>query len=395
MEVRKKVILDYINGKIDRDHTWGELELIYNVIPSSEPGDKIRKWIRWYEQKGKYTNEYAPGCFLEGLQYNNIQKEHDERMTSLLTNLEKLKEKIKEEPSSLLLRKKWQVQGKGGVTKWLESYENKINPEDIKKFRKELIESIPSPKRDFKIKSLTRYGTLAVISLPDFHIGREEYAEENSSKFLQTIENLLSKASHHLIEGIVFVMGNDYFNSDFDYKTTRGTPQFDYQNWKQTWIQGRDLVIQAIEVIKEKKCPITVVNIPGNHDSRVFYLGDYVEGYYRNDNQIIVDNEDKLVKAFTYGNVLLGFEHGEFRASEYESILANEYPLEWGNSTCREFLCGHLHAETVKEFRGMKLRHLPSLANESEWEKKQGYHHRKEAQMLVYSKDKLEAIYIE
>jgi hypothetical protein len=126
----------------------------------------------------------------------------------------------------------------------------------------------------------------------------------------------------------------------------------------------------------------------------MFQLGDVIQAYYREDNQVVVDNSDRLIKAFTYGDVLLAFEHGEFRREEYESILANEFPELWGTSKYREFLCGHLHAETVKEFRGLKLRHLPSLANESEWEKKQGYKHKKEAQLLLYSKSKLEAIYI-
>lgn len=384
-EHKKKVIQDYLSGSLDRSRSLSELEYIYGIIPTSKPGDRLRKWLKWFDQKGKHLNQYAPGELLSTLASKGKDIE---------VNL--CQDKEDKELKNLTLKSTWQVQKKGGDIEWLESYQNNVKPEDIKAFREELIRDIPSIKKSFTPREKTEYGSLAVISIPDFHIGREQDPQINNDKFLDTVNNLLVKVSHHIIEEIVFVIGNDYFNSDFDYKTTKGTPQFDYQNWKQTWNNGRDILVSAIDILKNKKCRINVINIPGNHDvMRAFLLGDYVEGYYRNDDQIIVDNSDRLVKVFKYHNVLLGFEHGEFRQTEYESILANEYPELWGSSTYREFLCGHLHAETVKEFRGLKLRHLPSLANESDWEKKQGYKHKKESQVLVYSKDKLEAIYIE
>ena len=375
IELREQVVKAYITNHFT-DLTYSEIEDRYEVPSTSRKGDTVRGWINWYKNKGVRLHEYAPGKKFTDLFIDNTKKSKVDK--------------------NLLLKSTWQVQKKGGEIAWLESYQNNINPEDVKAFRDQLIKDIPSPYNKVKLKPFSTYDTVAVVSIPDFHIGRDKNEENNVSKFLDTLGKLIEKSSHHFIGEVVFVIGNDYFNSDFDYKTTKGTPQFDYQNWKETWTTGRDILISAVGLLKILECKITIINVPGNHDDhRMFYLGDYVQGYYRNDNQVVVDNSDRLIKAFKYGDVLLAFEHGEFRREEYESILANEFPELWGSSKYREFLCGHLHAETVKEFRGLKLRHLPSLANESEWEKKQGYKHKKEAQLLIYSKNKLEAIYIE
>lgn len=397
MSLRKKVIIDFSAKKLE-GKSYSQIERDYNIPQAGKKGDVARRWITWFKNKGYKINQFAPGEILDEEKFKktllavgvkDLKNYSDKNV--LIDSLSSVREKS---INNLLLKKKWQVQTKTG-TAWLESYENKINPEEIKKFREELIKDIPSVKSKFTPKVRTNYDTLAVISIPDFHIGREKNQDHNSIIFMGILEDLLIKSSHHYINNIVFVIGNDYFNSDFDYKTTKGTPQFDYQNWRETWVQGRNILIRAIEMLKNKKCPIHIINVPGNHDSnRMFMLGDYIEGYYKNDDQISVDNSDNLIKIHKYGDVLLAFEHGEFRQSEYESILASNYPREWGDTFYREFLCGHLHAETVKEFRGLKLRHLPSLAKESDWEKKQGYIHNKEAQMLVYSKNKLEAIYI-
>jgi len=383
--VRKQLILDFIAGRLS-GLSYAQIEDAYNIESTSKKGDRARKWIRWYKNTGIHNGHYAPH---EPLEVEEVLEE--------IGQVAETHEAIESTPS-LVLRKKWQIQGKGGEVKWLESYENKASSdEDIKAFREQLINDIPSPKKQFKAKvDIYEAGVMAVISIPDFHIGREQDVLVNRDLFISTLSNLINKASHMPLESIVFVIGNDYFNSDFDYKTTKGTPQFDYQNWKETWIAGRDILIESIEILKTFGCRVGVINVPGNHDgNRMFMLGDYIQGYYRNDEQVFVDNTDKLVKAVTYGNVLLGLEHGEFKPTEYESILANEFPAQWGKSTYREFLCGHLHAETVKEYRGMKLRHLPSLAKESDWEKRQGYKHTKQSQLLVYSVDQLEAIYIE
>lgn len=383
MDVKEIVKQAYFKGKLN-GLSYPQIEKKYDIEPSSRPGDRVRGWINSFKSSSDIDIRDIT------LKTTNLSDTKVSNKTKNGLGCSGGVSGVK----NLTLRRTWQAQTKDGI-EWLESYQNNVKPEDIKKFRDELIRDLPSfPKRHFKHEP-NKYGVLGVISLPDFHIGREEHITYNDA-YYNAIESLLQKSSHHILDEIVFVIGNDYFNSDFDYKTTKGTPQFDYQKWKETWSNGRDILVNSIELLKERKCKINIINIPGNHDGfKQFALGDVIQAYYRNDDQVIVDNSDRLIKAFQYGNILLGFEHGEFKREEYESILANEFPELWGKSKYREFLCGHLHAEIVKEFRGIKLRHLPSLAKESDWEKSQGYKHVRQAQMLVYSKNKLESIYIE
>lgn len=364
--VRKQLIIDYSKGLLT-GKTWPQIEKEYN-IESSSPGDRARKWVKWYTKTGQYINQWAPGESFEAESVSELSPEN-----------------------KLTLKSTWQQQSKEGVI-WLSSYQNNVTPQDIKQFRSELIDDISSfaPKRSFKYTpTYGEYAHLALISIPDFHVGRDTI-EVSREKYLGIIDSLLSGSSNYLLDQIVYVIGNDFFNSDHGEKTTKGTQQFDKQTWWEMWKFGKDLLIESIEMLKQKKVPIHVVNVPGNHDEHtMFHMGDVIESYYRNDDQIIVDNSHRLIKSFLYGETLLGFEHGELKPAEYPYILASEFPELWGKSKYREFLVGHLHHEIVKQHNGnFKLRFLPSLASNSEWESKMGFKTSKEAQALIYSKNR-------
>ena len=283
-----------------------------------------------------------------------------------------------EKYENLVLKSKWEVQTKGGGIETLKSYTNNITPIQIKQFRDSIIEDISkySPVNKFKFtKKSVNQNNILLLSLPDYHIGRETLSMDIVEKYINVLSNIISKTDMSTIEKIVYVIGNDFFNSDSNYATTKGTPQFDFNTWTETWNFGKNLLLHSVEFLKQFNLPIDIINVPGNHDAnKMFYLGDLVSSYFRNDTQIKVDNRTQLFKEYIYGTSLLMFEHGEMREGDYPLIMASEFPKQWGDSKFRYTFCGHLHHQIVKEFRGnCFVKFLPSLAKSSTWELSKGY----------------------
>lgn len=279
---------------------------------------------------------------------------------------------------NLVLKSKWEVQTKGGGKDVLKSYHNDVTPLQIKEFRETLIEEIKqyAPVNKYIDHSFVGVNNNALlISLPDFHIGRETLSMDIVDKYINTITGLVQRANIKTINKIVYVIGNDFFNTDFNYGTTKGTPQFDFNTWSETWRFGKNLLLHSIEVLKSYNLPVHIINVPGNHDAqKCFYMGDLIEAYFKHDEQLTIDNSTNLFKKFVYGNTLMMFEHGEMRDTDYPLIMASEFPKEWGNSKFRYTFVGHLHHLVVKEYRGnCFVKFLPSLAKSSTWEISKGY----------------------
>lgn len=125
-----------------------------------------------------------------------------------------------------------------------------------------------------------------------------------------------------------------------------------------------------------------VVNIHGN--SKMFYVGDVVDAWFHNNDNVIVNNNMHPFKFHHYGNNLIMYEHGELKTQDYPLIMATEVPRLFAETKYREVHCGHFHKEMLNEFRGVKVRYLPSIAPNSQWEKKSGYKHLRAAQGLVW-----------
>lgn len=177
---------------------------------------------------------------------------------------------VEPEYENLVLKSQWEVQTKGGGKDVLRSYRNDISPLQIKEFRENLISEIKSfsPANTFKPKHLDiDTDNILLISIPDYHVGRESLSMDIVDTYMSTINNIINKTDMSTIEKIIYVIGNDFFNSDnSNYTTTKGTQQFDYNTWKESWLFGKNLLLHSIEFLKQFNLPLHVINVPGNHD---------------------------------------------------------------------------------------------------------------------------------
>jgi predicted phosphodiesterase len=133
---------------------------------------------------------------------------------------------------------------------------------------------------------------------------------------------------------------------------------------------------------------VHVIVISGNHDyERMFYAGDVIAGWFRNDENVTVDNGESSRKYFQYGTNMLMFTHGDNeKPSEMPLIMATEQPEMFAKTEHREAHCGHFHKEQVNEYRGIKVRFIPSICPNDEWHKKMGYEAKRAGQAYVWNK---------
>jgi calcineurin-like phosphoesterase family protein len=227
------------------------------------------------------------------------------------------------------------------------------------------------------------------MSLMDLHLGKIAWAPETGRHydvetaermFWAALEDLVDKASGCKPEKILFVAGNDFFNTDNGRTTTAGTPQDEGMVWKQSFIRGRDLLVKAIERLR-KIAPVQVVCVNGNHDAtRLFYVAEVLQAWFGRTADVMVDNTPTQRKYVHYANNLIGFTHGNNeRHQNLPLLMASEKPQEWAKSKHREWHLGHWHIKRHKMFlpaedqQGVLVRIVPSLCPSDAWHSSMGY----------------------
>lgn len=246
-----------------------------------------------------------------------------------------------------------------------------------------------APVRQPVVYPSRREGMLE-LSLMDLHLGKICWAPETGQHydpdtteqmFWAAVEDLLAKAAGCRPEKILFIAGNDYFNTDsLGRTTTSGTPQDDGLTWKQGFIRGRDLMVRAIERLRQVS-PVHVTCVNGNHDTaRVFYLGEVLSAWFSRTPDVTVDNAPTQRKYVHYGRNLIGYTHGNNeKHPNLPLLMANEQPAAWAASQHREWHLGHWHIKRHKMFlpaedqQGILIRIVPSLCPADSWHSSMGY----------------------
>jgi hypothetical protein len=213
--------------------------------------------------------------------------------------------------------------------------------------------------------------------------------------FLNAIDNLMVCIKPYGLEEIVMPIGSDFFNVNSKLNTTvAGTSQDEDCRWQKTFMYGARMVIKAVDALRTL-APTKVLIIPGNHDEeRAFYLGEYINAWYKDCNNVNIDNAPNTRKYWWWGKCLLGFTHGsEEVKGTLPLIMATEVPHLWSLTKYREWHTGHLHSKSVKSYdyatenNGIRERIMPSLAATDSWHKKKGYSGLRSAEAFIWNKE--------
>ena len=260
--------------------------------------------------------------------------------------------------------------------------------------RQNLIEDLKEmatykPKVKTKLNGQDTTAHCLEIGAYDLHLGKigiigDEYSMDIAQeRLIAAIEHLLKRASGFTIDQILFVVGNDFLNTDGDKpipRTTKGTPQFNSDHHIEMYKRGRKLITMVIDELSSI-CPVHVVVMPGNHDEEcIMYLGDALELFYEHNENVVIDNTRPLMKGFKYGNNLIAFDHGhKMKADKAVQILPQRFREIWSDVRYVELHRGHLHGVHHKkigatsELSGITVRNLGSMAATDQWHDDKGF----------------------
>lgn len=195
-----------------------------------------------------------------------------------------------------------------------------------------------------------------------------------SKRFMDMVNDIYNRVKHMQFEKIIYVFGNDFFNTTtIDNTTVHGTNQDNDLRWSKMFLKGCELLIQGIDTIGQL-APVEVIYVPGNHDFTVsFYALNYLSAWYRNNPNIKVDVNPITRKYIQFGSVVIGYAHGDTEKKRINTLMQIEVPELWGKCRWREFHLHHLHHEKTVEENGLILRYLPSIVATDLWHYQSGY----------------------
>lgn len=247
--------------------------------------------------------------------------------------------------------------------------------------------------------------TLAVVCLFDTHFGKLAWGLETNNDYdLKIAENvfrnavidMMSRVKDRKIAKFCLPLGNDFYHIDNKRNTTfMGTPQDTDSRYAKIFQVGKLAVIWAIEqMIRYAK--VDVVWVPGNHDPTTSYhLAETVDSWFHRSKDVVVDASPPQRKYYPWNDTLLGFTHGDkIKHENLPNLMAQERPMEWAGTTCREWLVGHNHrtqkwvSKDTDTYQGTTVRTIQALTATDAWHFENGFiGARRAAEILFYEKN--------
>lgn len=260
----------------------------------------------------------------------------------------------------------------------------------VREIIEELSKSAPKVKKHTQ-KQFT--GRFAEVVISDVHFGKLPYGEdswkrnvldENEKAYRSVVEQSIDRLAYFKPDRIVLPIGNDFFQIDnFKGTTSNDTDVSHVCSYKDIYRQGVACIVNAITEYT-KIAPVDVIMVPGNHDEETnFHLGCYLNAWFRNDENVTIDDRDVARKYYSKGDVLLGYSHGanknDVKEKDLPLTMAVEAPEEWSKSKHREWHLSHLHhSKTLlcagtDSTMGVKVRRISALSDDDSWHVKNGF----------------------
>lgn len=262
-----------------------------------------------------------------------------------------------------------------------------------------------APPKKTKPLAITSTANLLEVDMRDIHLGKLCWGLETGDDYdlkiateraLSVVKDLIGKGLAFGFDRVLLCASDDFINIDnMEGMTTSGTAQDNDGRHKKIFKTGVWLQKAIIDGLSEH-APVDVVFVPGNHDRLAsFYLGEVLEAWYYNNPNVTIINNEAERKYYEYGNVLLGFAHGDgLKMDNLPILMAQEAPAAWGRTKFREYHIGHLHSRKEMKWlssiekTGVVVRQMRSLSGTDYWHYSKGFVGSvKGAEAFIWNKD--------
>lgn len=236
---------------------------------------------------------------------------------------------------------------------------------------------------------------LCVYPMGDPHLGMFSWAAETGQDFdLKIAESNLVRAVDHLValappaKHALLINLGDFFHADSpENRTARSGHALDVDTrWPKVLQAGVRTMHRLIDRALEKHEHVTVINEIGNHDDNsAIMLALCLAAWYRDEPRVTIDTSPAKFHWYRFGDNLIGVTHGDtVKASALPGIMACDQAKAWGETTHRHWYCGHVHHDSVKEFPGVKVETMRTLAPRDAWHNAAGYRSERDMKLDVW-----------
>lgn len=230
-------------------------------------------------------------------------------------------------------------------------------------------------------------GELATVYvLADHHLGLYAWSQEAGEDYdlaigerilLDTMQKLVSQAP--AAETAVILNLGDFFHADnSENKTAKSGNVLDVDTRYSKVLQtGVKLMIQCIELARQKHKKVIVRCLPGNHDPHAAVaLAIALACFFEKDKAVTIDCDSSKFFWWRFGRVFVGSTHGDtVRPEQMPGVMASRKPEDWGASEFRYAYFGHVHHKSVGggEQHGVIWETFQVLAAKDAWHAAKGF----------------------
>jgi hypothetical protein len=231
----------------------------------------------------------------------------------------------------------------------------------------------------------------------DPHFGMYAWWQDAGADFdLDIAESLTVSAVDRLVAsaprgsvGLLLNLG-DMFHADNQRNETQSGHKLDVDGrWAKVQQVGLRAMIHCIRRMLEHHSRVIVRINKGNHDGHSSYaLSLMLSCYFHSDPRVSVDLSPGVCWYHEFGNVLLGSTHGDtVKGKDMGAVMAADKPQAWGRTTHRYWYVGHVHHKDVKEYPGVIVEYVRTLAARDAWHQGQGYRAGRDMQLVVFHQE--------
>ena len=280
--------------------------------------------------------------------------------------------------------------------KWVKT-DNKFDAEKVREWIEDLAAPLPKVEPS---KAIGPYSdqTLTVLPMGDPHVGLYSWNAETGDDFdLDIATTDLCGAVDRLVkttppskECLIANLGDFYHADNNTGETSRGHNKLDTDTrWAKVLAAGLKAMRQCIASALEHHEKVTVINAIGNHDDHSsLFLSIALANIYENEPRLNVVNTPTITHYYRFGKNLIGVHHGHtIKPDKLPLLMATDRPQDWGETTNRLWLCGHIHHLSKKEYQGVIVETFRTLAGRDAWAASMGYKSGRDMNAIVLHKE--------
>jgi len=230
------------------------------------------------------------------------------------------------------------------------------------------------------------------INFADMHFGVAAFED-----YIETLQDTIEIIETHQYKEINIIIGDDLLHADnFGGQTSNGTylGEFDIVKAYNDTLRFYFAIMEKALECSER---VRVIYSLGNHSATLSWT--IVQVLKVKFPQAEYDDSiDDLRKVITFGNIFIGFTHGDTIKSnlrDIKDLFVEENTMAYAKAKIKEIHVSHLHLQKeTGDINGCVVRRLSTKVPADKWSKKHGFTSAVKRFMLFeYSSDKLLSIH--